>query len=544
MWPRTGEDAVRDLVASFALAAVAIPEQLATARLAGVPPQWGLVVFAAASLGFFLFGANRYLSAGADSTIAPIFAGALTLLAAAGTAHYLALAAALALTVGAMVAVAGLARLGWIARLLSQPVITGFLAGIAIQILISQLPALLDIGGGGTGPFARLHYLAAHVAHANPSTLLVGLFVWAAITLSERIDRRFPGALVAVALAALAVRMLGLHVPLLGKIQPPSFHPAAPDVTAAELTRLLPIALIVTLVVMVQTAAVARAFGGGERELNRDLLGVGVGGMLSGLLGGFAADASPPRTAIVCESGGQSRFAGLLAVAIVALFLIFAPGLLAHVPEAALAGLLLFVAGRIFHARLMRTIARKSPAEFALLAVTMLAIVVMPIETGVGLGIALSLLHGVWTITQTYAVTFDLIPGTTIWWPRNASFKGETKPGLVVAGFQAPLFFLNADTFRVSLERAVASAPQPVKAIVLEASSIVELDFSGAETLAQLIQSWKRNGIVFYVARLESLRAQQAFERFAILPLLAHGKTFPSVADAVKQFDRDFTEVR
>lgn len=531
----------RDIAAAFALAAVAIPEQLATAKLAGVPPALGLIVFVAASLGFFILGANRCLSAGADSTIAPIFAGALALLAVAGSPHYLALAAALALMVGAIVAAAGLFRLGWIARLLSVPVVTGFLAGIAIHIVVSQLPALLGLKDVPSGFFATAGAIAQQIGQLNPYALAIGIFVFAAVTISEKWGRHFPGALAAIVLAAAAVAFLPLNgVAVLGKIQPPAFLPALPAIAISDLMGLLPVAVIVALVVMIQTAAVSRAFENGEANVNRDLLGVGVGGMLSGLFGGFAANASPPRTAIVQESGGGSKLAGLIAAVIVVAFLIWGRALLSYVPEAALAGLLLFVAMRIFRLGQMRLIARQSMAEFLLLLVTALAIVLRPIEIGIAVGIALSLLHGMWTITQTRAVTFELIPGTTIWWPKSPNLKGETRPGLVVAGFQAPLFFLNAETFRASLDRAIRSAPQPVKAIVLEASSIVELDFSGAQALSELIRAWRDKGAVFYVARLESLRAEQAFEKFGILPLLVHAKTFSSVADAVSQYGRDF----
>jgi MFS superfamily sulfate permease-like transporter len=540
MWPRTGEQALRDLMASLALAAIVIPEQLATARLAGVPPALGLIVFVAASLGFFLFGANRYLSNGADTTIAPIFAGAIAMIAATGTPHYLALVAALALMVGAFVALAGLLRLGWIARLLSVPVITGFLAGIAIHIAISQLPALLGLKSAGTDVFAQLAAVAGNIGQFNPHALVIGIFVFAVTTIGQKIDARFPAPLLSVILAAAMVALLGWRVALLGQVSAPNFMPALPAVTLADLTHLLPVALIVTLVVMIQTATVSRAFEDDAPDINRDLLGVGMGGILSGLLGGFAADASPPCTAIVKESGGSSRMAGLSGVVIVALFLLLGLALVARVPEAALAGLLLFVAYRLFRASDMRLIFAQSRAEFLLLIVTALAIVLMPIEIGVGIGIALSLLYGVWTIVQTRAVIFELIPGTSVWWPRNPGFHGETRPGLVVLGFQAPLFFLNAETVRVSLEQAVKVARAPVRAVVLEASSIVELDFSGAQALRDLIQHCKNQGVVFYVARLESLRAQQAFQTFGILPLLAHGKTFATVADAVRQFDQDF----
>jgi sulfate permease, SulP family len=544
MWPQTRDQAMRDVVAACALAAVAIPEQLATARLAGVPPAFGLIVFVGAALGFFLFGANRYLSAGADSTIAPILAGGLALLATSGTPRYLALAAALALMVGALVAVAGLLRLGRIARLLSVPILTGFLAGIAVHIVVSQLPALLGIPRGGSGFFGDVANIAENIGRINLFSLAIGAGVFAVVKISEELGGRFPGALGSVVAAAAAAAFFKLNVPVLGHVEVPPLMPALPAITSSDLTELLPIALIVSLVVLLQTAAVSRSFGGNEAGVNRDLMGVGVGGMLSGFLGGFAANASPPRTAIVRASGAQSRLAGFLAMVIVVLFLAFLPGLLAYVPEAALAGLLMSVALRIFDTAKMRIIARQSWVEFLLLAITAAAIVVMPIETGVSVGIALSLLYGVWTITRTHAIVFELIPGTTVWWPKSEVFKGETRPGIVVAGFQAPLFFLNAENFRTTLDQAVESAPQPVKAIVLEASSMVELDFSGAQVLAELIRSWNARGAHFYVARLISLRAQASFKDFGILPLLAHRKTFESVAEAITQCREDFPATR
>jgi MFS superfamily sulfate permease-like transporter len=153
----------------------------------------------------------------------------------------------------------------------------------------------------------------------------------------------------------------------------------------------------------------------------------------------------------------------------------------------------------------------------------------------VGIGIGLSLLHGVWTITQTRAVLFEQVPGSTVWWPANQSFKGSTRPGVVVVGFQAPLFFLNAETFRKTLEDAVLGSLQPVRAIILEASSIVEIDFTGAQTLVATIRFWKDRGVDFHVARLESLRAQHALEKYGVLPLLVAGKTFQSVDETMRR---------
>jgi sulfate permease, SulP family len=259
------------------------------------------------------------------------------------------------------------------------------------------------------------------------------------------------------------------------------------------------------------------------------------------VFGGFPANGSPPRTAIVAESGGRSRLAGLCAAIVVATFLAFGLRLLATVPLAALAGLLMFVAQRIFRFETIRSVAERSRAEFVLLFITAAAIVVLPIAIGVGMGIALSLLHGVWTITQTRAVPFEQVPDTTVWWPASQKFKGVTRAGVVVVGFQAPLFFLNAETFRKTLEEAVRGASQPVTAVILEASSIVEIDFTGAQTLIATIHFWNDRGVAFYVTRLESLRAQQAIEKYDVLPLLGAAQTFHSVDDALRHISASAT---
>ena len=541
MWPSNSRDLGYDLAAALALAAVAIPEQLATARLAGVPPATGLIVFVAGALGFFLLGANRFLSAGADSTIAPIFAGSLALLAASGAPHYLALCAGLALLVGAIVGAAGLLRLGWISRLLSQPVITGFLAGIAIHIALSQLPALLGIAGGHGGAGAEMAAITRGIGEANIYAVAIGVSVFAAALACEKTDIRIPGALIAAVLAGMAVWLFGLDgkgVAVLGQVD--LIKPAIPDLSLADITHLIPVAVIVSLVVMIQTAATSQSFAGeGMRaNVNHDFVGVGLGSLFSGLAGGFPVNASPPRTAIVSGSGGHSRLAGLFAALVVLLFLALGLKLLRFLPQAALAGLLLFVAVRIFRFGAMRKVALESPAEFGLLAATAIAIVGLPIATGVGIGIALSLLHGVWTIAQTRVLPFQKVPGTTVWWPASPAFGGEALPGIVVLGFQAPLFFLNAQAFRDSLDRAVGQAPGPVRAIILEASAIAELDFTGAEMLADAIKDWKEKGVDFYIARLESLRAQQALERFGVLQLLGAQCIFHSVDDAVRHIAR------
>src|ERR1019366_7495132 len=200
-----------DLFAGLTLAAIAIPEQMATAGLGGFPPQIGFCAFLAGSLAFAVFGSNRFLSCGADSTITPIFAGGLAALAVSSDPQYVVLAAALALMVGLLLLAAGIFRLGWIADLLSIPVTIGFLAGISVHILISQMPVIFGLPAPGGPMLQRIAILAGHLNEANPFTLGIGLGVLAVIAASERIDARIPGALIGLALASAAVVLLGLE---------------------------------------------------------------------------------------------------------------------------------------------------------------------------------------------------------------------------------------------------------------------------------------------------------------------------------------------
>ena len=534
-----------DLFAGLTLAAIAIPEQMATARLGGFSPQIGFFAFLAGSLAFAAFGSNRFLSCGADSTITPIFAGGLAVLVASGSPEYLALAAALALMVGVLLLAAGIFRLGSIADLLSIPVTIGFLAGIAVHIVISQLPGILGLPSPGGPMLQRLTILAGHLNQTNPFTLVIGLGVLAIIAGSERIDARIPGALIGLALAATGVALLGLDsrgVGVLGAVTVALPSVAIPDISPGGFASLVSLSLIIAVVIMVQTAATTRSFPSTPDEppdVDRDFIGVGAGSLLSGLIGAFPVNASPPRTAVVCETGGRSQLAGLVAGTIVIALLAFGAALLSRIPNAALGGVLLFVALRIIRFSQIVAIYRQSLGEFFLIISTAAAIIVLPIEQGVGLGIALSLLHGIWSTTRARVLVFERVPATSIWWPSSPNLPGEQEPGVIVAGFQAPLSFLNAYHFRRDLLEALQSLPQQARLIVLEATGIVEIDFTAAQVLADLIRRCHADGVDFAIARLESIRAQEAIARFGIDALLGPDRLFHSVEQAIAALGKE-----
>ena len=529
-----------DLVAGLTLAAIAIPEQMATARLGNFPPQLGLIVLVAGALAFAAFGGSRFVSCGADSTITPIFAGGLAAVVATGSPDYFALAAALAICVGVLLIAAGIFRLGWIADLLSVPVTTGFLAGIAVHIALSQLPGVLGVPAPDGMALQRIVALVAGLGRTNPFTLAIGAGVLAAIIIAERIDGRIPGALIGLVAATLAVVAFDLDrrgVAVLGEVKGALPSIAIPAVSYAHVADLVPLALIVAVTVMVQTAATTRSFPsapGEPPDVDRDFVGVGAASLLAGLIGAFAVNASPPRTAVVAESGGRSQVAGLVAAALTVALLAVGAALLARVPQAALGGVLLFVALRIFRTREMAKVFRQSRGEFLLIVATALMIVALPIADGVGIGIALSLLNGIWSITRARVVVFERVPGTSIWWPRSAELKGETEPGVLVAGLQAPLSFLNADRFRLDIRALLRAAPQKVGLFVLEATGIVEIDYTAAQALRDAIVECHHNGIIFAMARLESVRAQQALTRFHIHEVLQPDRLFRSVEEAIR----------
>ncbi|WP_294536881.1 SulP family inorganic anion transporter [uncultured Rhodoblastus sp.] len=543
-----------DLVAGLTLAAIAAPAQMATARLGGFPPPEGFLVFIAGSIGFAALGANRFLSAGADSTITPIFAGSLALIAAAGTAHYATLSALLALLVGAIMLGAGFFRAGWVANLLSIPVLTGFLAGIAVHIVLSQTPSLLGLHGGSGSFFTRIADIAEHIGETKPAAFALGLASLAAILGAEFLSPRIPGALFALVGATLAVIALGLEsqgVPVVGAFEVSAPRLVAPLVGAEDFAKVLGLAAIIALVVMVQGAATSRSFPGlpGEApDIDRDFVGLGAGSVLSGLIGGFPVNASPPSTAIVVENGGSSQISSLAAAVAVALVAVFGEGFLRHTPEAALAAILFYVAGRIFRVADMRDIWEKSRPEFLLVVVTLFAVVLLPVQTGVGLAIILSLIHGVWTTTQTDLQAFERLPGETVWWPRHPGKERETLEGVSVVGFQAPLSFLNADRFQREL-LAAAEAPG-LKLIVLEASSIDAIDYTAAKALGASIKACHDKGVDFAIARLESLRAKSALKTYGLSDALAHPgvadreRLYHSVDEATRALAPDATAIR
>lgn len=529
---------VPDVLAGLTLVAIALPEQMATARLANMPAVAGLYAFIAGSLLFAVLGRSRQMSVGADSTIAPVLAAAAAALAAAGTPRYAHLVSLLALMVGALVIAVGLMGLGWIAEFLSTPVITGVLAGIAVEILVRQLPAVLGLTGGGTTTVGRVRTVVGQIGHTNGWAVGIAVAVFAVVMAAEHLDRRVPAALIGLVVSTAAVAALDLRshgVRVLGAIHAglPSF--GLPSTSWADVRHLAGPALTVTFVCVVQTAATERASTAGSpsaQDFNRDLAAVGAGSLVAGLAGSFAVNSSPPRSEVVAASGGRSQMTGVIAAAVIVGVVVIATGLLKDLPEATLGAILVFVATRLFRAGELTSIFRFDRVEFALAAVTFLAVAMFGIEQGVALAMLLSLADRTWRAARPRDVILGREPGTDHWIPPDVGAQTEQVPGVVVYLVYAPLWYGNADYVASRVRQIVDSADQPVHALVLDANAMSDIDYTGARTLGRLADGLRQRGVSMGIARSSHL-VHHDLKHSGLLQSIGADRLYPTVEDAV-----------
>jgi sulfate permease, SulP family len=530
LWP--------DVVAGLTLAAIAVPEQIATAKLAGMPAAAGLYAFIAGSLLFAVLGRSGQISVGADSTIAPILAAGVAGLAVAGTPRHAQLVSFLTLMAGALIIASGLLRLGWIGQFLSTPVVTGVLAGIAVEIAVGQIPAILGLPGGGTTLPDRVRKITEQIGHANGWSVAIAAAVFAVLVLAERIDRRIPGALIGSALSVLAVAAFGLTsrgVAVLGPIHGggPAF--GVPSASLADARQLIGPALTIAFVCLAQTSAVVRSVGAsslGAAELNRDLVAVGAGSLAAGLSGSFAVNSSPPRTQVVTAAGGRSQLTSVVAAAVVFGVVLVATGLLKDLPEAALGAILLFIAMRLFRADELKSILRFDRLEFGLAVTTLLAVSLFGIETGILVALPLSLADRTRRAARPSGVMLGREPGTDHWIPPDIGRPTQQVSGVLVYLIYAPLWYGNAEYIRLRILQMLESAAEPVHGLVLDANGISDIDYTGVRMLDELSAELKQRKVATAIARSSRL-IHRELKRSGLLQGLGPERLFATVEEAV-----------
>jgi sulfate permease, SulP family len=525
-----------EAMAALTLLVIAVPEQLATSRLAGMPPITGLYAFVAGTVGIAVLGSNPQLSVGADSTIAPLFAVALARLAPTASADYAALAGLLAVLVGALVAAVGLLRLGWIAEFLSTPIITGFLAGVAVIIVVHQLPDVLGVPSVSGTTVHRLQVILGHLGRTNGWTLGIAAGVLLLVVVAERVDRRLPGALVALvaSTALVAAAHLTAHgVAVLGTVAHGAPNFGLHGLSWKRVGEVFPLAGVVALVVISQTAATSRAFadaGNFDVDMGRDFLGVGAGGVLAGVSGSFPVNASPARTAAVAQAGGRSQVSGV-AAAVAVVLLVPAASVLHDVPVATLGAILVFIASRIFHWRDLWAIRRFDLFELALALVTLLTVALVGVEQGIGVAVGLAILDRTRLSSRPTVHQLGRIPNTTSWAPLHGSEGATEVPGILVLLFATPLYYANAEHFLTQVGELVRQA-DALRAVVLDVVGMHDVDFTGSRVLGRLLDELERRHVVLALARAGDHLVGN-LERSGLLARIGPAHLYPSVDEAV-----------
>jgi high affinity sulfate transporter 1 len=526
-----------DLVAGLTLLAIAVPQQLATSRLAGMPPETGLYAFVAGTVLFALLGANRQMSVGADSTIAPLFAAGVSALALTGSARYVDLVGILAVMVGLMVMLVSILHLGWIAEFLSAPIIAGFLSGVALIIIAHQLPEFFGLSPTTGTNQHRVAYVLTHLGEVNGWSLAIGAGVLAIMIVSARVDRRIPAGLIGLVGSIVLVGALDLQahgVDVLGTVKTGAPHLGLTGLSWSTLRSLAPLAAVVALVVVTQTAATTRAFaerGGYQVDTGRDFLGVGAGSVIAGLVGSFPVDASPPNTGAVVNAGGRTQAGALGAAAVVILLIPFAD-VLRDVPRATLAAILIFVALRLFRMRDLVAIARFNRFEFALAAVTLLTVVLVGVEQGIGVAVGLAILDRIRLSARPQLHVLGRLPGTTSWQRSALDPAAEHVPGILVALFATPIWYANAVRFSDEVSDALQHAPGPVRVFVLDTIGMSDIDFTGTSAMGQVIDLCESDGIAFGIARA-GVHLHNSLRRSGLAARIGEDHFFTSVNEAV-----------
>jgi high affinity sulfate transporter 1 len=516
---------------------------MAYAQLAGLPAVTGLWVALGPLVLYFLLGSSRLLSLGPESTTALLTAAAIAPLAAGDPARYALLAAVLALLVGAICVLGWLARLGFLADLLSKPVLVGYMAGIAVIMITGQLGRLTGAPVTGDSPLAEVLSAIRLIGEWESATVLLSVTALASLLAIARWAPRLPGPLIVVALAALVSWAAGLAdkgVALVGNV--PSGLPEleVPAITGEDVALLALPALGVALVGYTDTVLTGRAFAarGDERiDADRELLVLGLANVSAGLVRGFPISSSGSRTAVAQVSGAKSQVYSLVAAAVIVTTLLFAGPLLSTFPIPALGALVVFAALRLIELGEFRRIASFRRSEFVLAVATTVGVIALNVLYGVLVAVGLSVVDVLRRVARPHDGILGYVPGIAGMHDVDDYPDAEPVPGLVVYRYDSPLFFANAEDFRRRALAAVDTAESPVRWLLLNAEANVEIDITAVDALDSLREELADRGIILALARVKQ-DLRDDLEAAGFIDRLGPDRLFYTLPTAVEAFHR------
>ncbi|MFM0339457.1 SulP family inorganic anion transporter [Paraburkholderia fungorum] len=536
--PLSRGGAARDALAGVQLASMDIPQVLGYARIAGMPAVTGLYTVFLPLIAFAFFGASRHLVVAADSATATIFASRLSTMAPTASADYAALAAMVALLTATLLLVARIFKLGFLADFLSRTVLVGFLAGVGVQVGIAMLGDMFGLHEHAARSVDQLALVIRESAQINLPTLGISLLVVVAILACKRFLPRAPVPLIAVVagIAASDVYGFAAHgIEILGPVAGGLPPLRVPSVTWQQMQDLLPVAASCFVMIVAQSAAASRVFAERYHEpvdTNADLLGLAAANAAAAFTGAFVVNGSPTQTAMADRAGTRSQFAQLVFAVVVVAVLLFFSRFLQYLPHCILASIVFTIAVGLVNLKSLFSIRRESPGEFALAVFTAAAVVLIGVEHGILVAVALSLLRHVRHSYRPH--TMILAPGEDGMWVPVPAVPGlQTAPGLIVYRFGADLFYANDHFFVDDTRRLVDHAPDAVRWFVIDASAITDLDYSAARSVGELCENLKHGGIGVIFARVNQyLRADM--DRHGITPIVDASCIFSTLHEALR----------
>jgi sulfate permease, SulP family len=529
--------ALRDLFAGVNLASINIPQVLGYARIAGMPVVTGLYTVLLPLIAFAILGSSRHLVVAADSATAAIFYGSLSHIAAPGGPQYVALVGMVALLCAGWLLVARIFKLGFLADFLSRTVLTGFLAGVGLQVAISMLSDMVGVATPSRFSLVKVWEIAQGLPQLNLPTLELAAVVAAAVLLGNRFAPRLPLALIAVAAtiaASAAYHFAARGIAVIGPVPGGLPSIALPRVAWKDLIELLPVSASCFVMIIAQSAATARGFALRYYENvdeNADILGLSAANAVAALSGTFVVNGSPTQTAMADRTGARSQIAQLVLAAVVVLVLLFLTGPLQYLPRCVLAAIVFTIAVGMIDVKLLINIRRESPGEFTLAIITAAAVVGIGVEQGILLAIALSLFRHVRHSYRPHTVM--LVPDATGEWVAIPATPGNvTEPGLIVYRFGADLFYANQNLFNDDVRALVEHAPAPVRWFVVDAGAITDVDYSAAQSIRGLIEDLRRQNVAMIFGRV-SPYLRQDLDRHHLTEALGARQLFTTLHEAI-----------
>jgi high affinity sulfate transporter 1 len=531
----------RDLVAAVVLSALLVPQGMAYAELAGLPAITGLYTTVVCLLAYAVFGPSPYLVLGPDSSLGPIIAAIILPLAAGSMERAVGLAGMLALLVGAIAIGAGIARLGFVSDLLSQPVRIGYMAGLAVVIIVGQLPKLFGFSIDGGNVLVDLREFVTNLDQTNVWALAVGLLALGIILGLKWWRPSVPGILIGVVVAMLVSLVLDLAargVDVVGVLPQGFPMPSLPAVELDDLPLLIGGAIGITLVAVGDTVSVSSGFAakrGTEVDTNQEIVAIGTANVAAGFFQGFPVSTSSSRTAVADQAGAKTQLTGLVAGALVLGMLLFVPGLFRALPISVLSAVIIVAGAALLDAAGLGRLWHVRRSEFAVAAICFLGVTLVGVLEGIVIAVVVSMFQLFVRAWQPYSAVLGKPKGVPGYHDVTRYPKAAQLPGLVILRWDAPLFFANSIIFRDRVRQLVIHTEPTPRWILVAAEPITDVDTTAADMLVQLDEELNADGIHLVFAELKD-PVRDKLERYSIYDTIDPNHFYPTTKTAIRAF--------